>query len=70
MTKTPKSTTVTARISPEIKQQVSEIFKSQYGLNLTDAITIFFHQSIAAGGFPFELKGKEDEAGHSVRKSN
>lgn len=70
MTKTPKTTTVTARIAPDIKQQASDIFKRQYGLNLTDAITIFFHQSIAAGGFPFELKGRDCEEEHPVRRTN
>ena len=61
MAKTIKSTTVTARISPEVKQQASEIFEKQYGLSMTAAISLFFHQTIANGRLPFELIGKDPE---------
>ena len=40
------------RINPEIKQE--------NGLTLTDAINVFFQQSLNAGGFPFAVT--EDNA--------
>jgi hypothetical protein len=29
---------------------------ARWGLNLTDAVTIFLHQSVAEGGLPFALR--------------
>ena len=44
------------RINPEIKQELESV----YGLTLTDAINVFFQQSLNAGGFPFAVT--EDNA--------
>jgi len=70
MTKETKSTTVTVRVAPDVKRQVSELYKTRYGLTLTDAITLFFHQTISDGGFPFELKGKDTSASDAGPNGN
>ena len=50
-----KTTTLTIRIDPTIKRKVEKLY-STFGLNLTDAINMFIHQSLRVGGLPFELK--------------
>ncbi len=63
-----KSATVSVRVVPDIKQQVSELFDERYGLSLSDAVNIFFRESINAGGFPFELKGQANGSAKSASK--
>ena len=38
------------RINPEIKQELESVY-AKNGLTLTDAINVFFQQSLNAGGF-------------------
>ena len=47
------------RINPEIKQELESVY-AKIGLTLTDAINVFFQQSLNAGGFPFTVT--EDNA--------
>ena len=47
------------RINPEIKQELEFVY-AKNGLTLTDAINVFFQQSLNAGGFP--LLVTEDNA--------
>ena len=47
------------RINPEIKQELESVY-AKNGLTLTDAINVFFQQSLNAGGFPFAVT--EDNA--------
>ena len=47
------------RINPEIKQELESVY-AKNGLTLTDAINVFFQQSLNAGGFPFDVT--EDNA--------
>lgn len=42
------------RINADIKQDLEEIY-SKTGLTLTDAVNVFFQQSLNAGGFPFAV---------------
>ena len=42
------------RINPEIKQELESVY-AKNGLTLTDAINVFFQQSLNAGGFPFSV---------------
>ena len=42
------------RINPEIKQELESVY-AKNGLTLTDAINVFFQQSLNAGGFPFAV---------------
>jgi len=50
-----KTADLKIRIDPNLKKSATEVYK-QWGLNLTDAVTMFLHQSVAEGGLPFSLK--------------
>ena len=50
-----KSASMYIRIDPEVKANAEAIY-SQYGITLTEAVNIFFHQSINVGGLPFDLR--------------
>jgi DNA-damage-inducible protein J len=50
-----KSTSVTARIEPELKQSVETIF-TRLGLTTTQAITLFFRQVEMHQGLPFAVR--------------
>ena len=47
------------RMNPEIREELERIY-AKNGLTLTDAVNVFFQQSINAGGFPFAVN--EDNA--------
>ena len=47
------------RINPEIRKSLETMY-GRTGLTLTDAINVFFQQSLNAGGFPFQVT--EDNA--------
>jgi len=49
-----KTSTVRARIQPELKTQVEAIFH-RLGLNATQAITLFYKQVQLRAGLPFEV---------------
>jgi len=51
----PKTADLKIRIDPELKRAAGEVYR-QWGLNLTDAVTIFLYQSVAEGGMPFAMK--------------
>ena len=53
-----KSSLITIRIEPEIKADVERLYAS-FGLNLSDAINMFIHQSLLNNGLPFELRNPE-----------
>lgn len=42
------------RMNPELKVQLEELY-ARNGLTLTDAVNIFFQQSLNAGGLPFQV---------------
>ena len=42
------------RINPEIRKKVEAVYEKN-GLTLTDAVNVFFQQSLNAGGFPFPV---------------
>ncbi|MDJ0650543.1 MAG: type II toxin-antitoxin system RelB/DinJ family antitoxin [Xenococcaceae cyanobacterium MO_188.B19] len=50
-----KTATVRARIQPELKANVEEIFQ-QLGLTTTEAITLFYQQVALRKGLPFAVK--------------
>jgi DNA-damage-inducible protein J len=50
-----KSTTVRARLEPDLKAETEEILE-QLGLSTTEAIRIFFKQIQLQRGMPFDLK--------------
>ncbi len=47
------------RINPVIRQNLEAVY-AKNGLTLTDAVNVFFQQSLNAGGFPFQVT--EDNA--------
>lgn len=49
-----KSTQITARIDPKLKQETEKIF-NELGLSTTQAITLFFKQVILRQGLPFAV---------------
>ena len=50
-----KSTAISARINPELKQNVEQIFR-ELGLSASQAITLFYRQVELQHGLPFEVK--------------
>lgn len=47
------------RINAEIRNRLERVY-AQNGLSLTDAVNVFFQQSLNAGGLPFQVT--EDNA--------
>ena len=56
----PKTGTFQMRINTEVKKAVEEIYAAQ-GLTLTDAVNVFFQQSLNAGGLPFLASAENEE---------
>ena len=50
-----KTANITIRIDPETKANAEQLF-SNFGITITDAISIFLHKSIMEGGLPFAVK--------------
>ena len=48
----PKTDMFRIRVNPDVRKQLEAIYE-QNGLTLTDAVNVFFQQSLRAGGFPF-----------------
>lgn len=42
------------RVNPEIRKELEAVY-AKTGLTLTDAVNVFFQQSLNAGGFPFQV---------------
>lgn len=42
------------RVNPNVRQELEQVF-AKNGLTLTDAVNVFFQQSLNAGGFPFSV---------------
>jgi len=56
-----KNTNYNIRISPELKAQ-AEVTFGLFGLNLSEAITVFLHKAVMAHGFPFPVTCAEPNA--------
>jgi DNA-damage-inducible protein J len=63
-----KSTSVTARIEPELKQNVETIF-DRLGLTTTQAITLFFRQVEMHQGLPFAVRVYNAETVSALEES-
>ena len=48
------------QINPVLRKQLEDVY-GKNGLTLTDAVTVFFQQSLNAGGFPFEVNENNAE---------
>lgn len=42
------------RVNPEVRKDLEAVY-AKNGLTLTDAVNVFFQQSLNAGGFPFPV---------------
>ena len=51
-----KSTVITLRLDPNIKNKVSKLFKSM-GMSLSTATDMFYHQAIKENRLPFQPTG-------------
>ena len=49
-----KTDTFRIRVNPELRSRLEEVY-AKNGLTLTDAVNVFFQQSLNAGGFPFPV---------------
>lgn len=54
------------RVNPEVRRELEAIY-AKTGLTLTDAVNVFFQQSLNAGGFPFPVTA--ENAGQLRAKS-
>jgi len=50
-----KTASLNIRLNPEVKKTAETVY-AQYGLSLTEAVTVFIHQSCNIGGLPFDLR--------------
>lgn len=50
-----KTSVLAVRIDPDVKEKAEQLYAS-FGLNLSDAVSMFIHQSLLVKGLPFELK--------------
>ena len=50
-----KTAQLSMRIDPELKSETEDLF-AQFGLSLSEAITIFLNKSLMVGGIPFDLR--------------
>ena len=48
------------RINPEVRKNLESVY-AKNGLTLTDAVNVFFQQSLNAGGFPFPVTEENAE---------
>ena len=48
------------RINPVLRKQLEDVY-GKNGLTLTDAVNVFFQQSLNAGGIPFEVNENNAE---------
>jgi len=50
-----KTSNINIRTEPETKLKIENLF-SQFGITVSDAVNIFFHQSLMQGGLPFQMQ--------------
>jgi len=55
-----KTDTFRMRINPDIRRSLEAVY-AKNGLTLTDAVNVFFQQSLNAGGFPFPVTADNAE---------
>lgn len=50
-----KTSVINIRTEEETKKKIEKLF-SQFGITVSDAVNIFFHQSLMQGGLPFQMQ--------------
>ena len=63
-----KTSTISARIDPELKRKVDSVFK-ELGLTAAQAITIFYKQVELQHGLPFSVQIPNDETRKALEDS-
>jgi len=63
-----KSATIRARVEPDLKEDVEQIFKT-LGLSATEAITMFYNMVRMKRGIPFDVRIPNDETKQVIRNS-
>jgi DNA-damage-inducible protein J len=63
-----KTTTVRARVEPELKDTVEDVF-AQLGLTTSDAITLFLNQVALVGGLPFPVQVPNKETQKAIAEA-
>jgi addiction module antitoxin, RelB/DinJ family len=64
----PKTTTIQARINPEIKTQAQKILNSLH-ISMSEAISIYLTQIALHKGIPFEIKVPNEQTVKTIKKS-
>jgi len=62
----PKTTTITVRLDPKVKQNAQNVFK-QLGLTTTQAVSLFLNQVSIRKGMPFELSIPNDVTEQAIQ---
>ena len=60
VTSAPKTDVFRMRINPDIRKKLEAVYEKN-GLSLTDAVNVFFQQSLNVGGFPFPVTEENAE---------
>ncbi len=63
-----KTTTIQARINPEIKTQAQKILNSLH-ISMSEAISIYLTQIALHKGIPFEIKVPNEQTVKTIKKS-
>ena len=50
-----KTSVINIRTEAQTKMEIENLF-SQFGISVSDAVNIFFHQSLMQGGLPFAVQ--------------
>jgi DNA-damage-inducible protein J len=50
-----KTANLNIRIDPQLKKEAEAVY-AEFGISLSEAITIFLHKTLMIGGLPFEVK--------------
>jgi len=50
-----KTSIINIRTEAETKKQIENLFL-KFGISVSDAVNIFFHQSLMNGGLPFKME--------------
>jgi len=53
-----KTAELKVRLEPQLKRKAAAVYKN-WGLNLSDAVTVFLSQSVIEGGLPFRMGNAE-----------
>ncbi len=51
----PKTAVINIRTEADTKKKIEQLY-SQFGISVSDAVNIFFHQSLMQGGLPFAMQ--------------